>query len=129
MKSKTRSPNSAYYRNKADEIFMVQFRGLPCEVCGTTNRTVGHHNVSKARSKALRYDKRNITVLCQAHHTMGNDICPHSSNPMAVDRYFVWFIREHKEQYHWLLGHEHIERKYNYRDALENLKAGMDAWV
>jgi|FLOH01.1.fsa_nt_gi hypothetical protein len=129
MKSKTRSPNSAYYRNKADEIFMVQFRGLPCEVCGTTNMTVGHHNVSKARSKALRYDKRNITALCQAHHTMGNDICPHSSNPMAVDRYFDWFRNNEDGKYYWLVENERIERKYSYRQALENLKNGRDAWV
>ena len=128
MKSKTRSPNSAYYRNKADEIFMVQFRGLPCEVCGTTNMTVGHHNVNKARSKALRYDKRNITVLCQAHHTFGNDICPHSSNPMAVDRYFTWFRNFKTDQYRWLKLNERIVRKYNYKQAWENLLAGKDAW-
>ena len=127
MKSKT--PNSSYYRNKADEIFMAQFRGKPCEVCGAVSGTVGHHNVNKARSKALRYDKRNITVLCQKHHTMGNDICPHSSNPMAVDRYFDWFRNNEDGKYYWLVENERIERKYSYRQALENLKNGREAWV
>jgi len=126
---KARRPNDKYYRIKADEIFMSQFRGKPCEVCGKTNGTVGHHNVNKARSKALRYDKRNITVLCQAHHTMGNDICPHSSNPMAVDRYFEWFKGRNFSQFMWLKMSEKIQRKYSYRQALENLKEGREAWI
>jgi hypothetical protein len=126
MKSKT--PNSSYYRNKADEIFMAQFRGKPCEVCGAVSGTVGHHNVNKARSKALRYDKRNITVLCQKHHTMGNDICPHSSNPMAVDRYFGWLKETHHANYKWIKENERIVRKYTYKRAWENLREGKEAW-
>jgi len=126
--AKTKSANDKSYRIKADEVFMKPYRGLPCEVCGETKGTVGHHNVSKARSKALRYDKRNITVLCQKHHTMGNDICPHSSNPMAVLRYFMWFRDNRWSQYLWLFNNEKIERKYSYKQALENLKAGRRAW-
>jgi hypothetical protein len=125
---KTRRPNDKYYRNKADAIFMAQFRGEPCEVCGAVKGTVGHHNVNRARSKALRYDKRNITVLCQAHHVMGNDICAHSSNPFAVDRYFAWFRNFKTEQYRWLKLNERIQRKYSYKDAWENLLAGREAW-
>ena len=126
---KTRRPNDKYYRNKADDLFMSQFRGKPCEVCGSVKATVGHHNVSKARSKALRYDKMNITVLCQAHHTMGNDICPHSSNPMAVDRYFEWFAKHDTSQYWWIKNNEKIVRKYNYKQAWENMKEGREAWI
>ena len=125
---KKRRPNDKHYRIKADDIFMSQFRGKPCEVCGVASKTVGHHNVNKARSKALRYDKRNITVLCQKHHTFGNDVCPHSSNPMAVDRYFEWFKSNRKEQYQWLKENERIQRKYSYKQAWENLKEGREAW-
>ena len=125
---KTRRPNDKYYRNKADDLFMSQFRGQPCEVCGSVKGTVGHHNVSKARSKALRYDRMNITVLCQAHHTMGNDICPHSSNPMAVDRYFKWFKDNRTDRYLWVKFNEKIQRKYSYKQAHENLLVGREAW-
>ena len=125
---KTRRPNDKYYRNKADDLFMSQFRGQPCEVCGSVKATVGHHNVSKARSKALRYDKRNITVLCQAHHTMGNDICPHSSNAMAVNRYFNWMLDNDSMKYQWLIKNEKTQRKYSYKQAHENLLAGREAW-
>ena len=126
--SAKKRPNDKYYRNKADEIFMSQFRGEPCDVCGTRVGTVGHHNVTKARSKALRYDKRNITRLCPKHHTMGNDICAHGKNPLAVDRYFEWFKTKKPEQYAWIKENEHISRKYSYKQALENLRAGREAW-
>ncbi len=125
---KTKSPNDKYYRVRADELFMAPYRGLPCAVCGTTKGTVAHHNVNKARSKALRYDKRNITVLCQSHHKFSNDIAPHSSNPMAVDRYFTWFRNFKTDQYRWLKLNERIVRKYSYKQAWENLLAGKDAW-
>jgi hypothetical protein len=125
---KTKSPNDKSYRVKADSIFMAPYRGLPCAVCGTTKGTVGHHNVNKARSKALRYDKRNITVLCQSHHKFSNDIAPHSSNPMAVDRYFGWLSSHYLSKYNWLKENEHIQRKYSYKQAWENLKEGKEAW-
>ena len=126
---KSRSANDKYYRNKADELFMAPYRGQPCEVCGNTYKTVAHHNVNKARSKALRYDKRNITVLCQAHHTMGNDIAPHSSNPMAVDRYFDWFKTSRSQKYYYCVDNEKIQRKYSYKQAWENMKEGREAWI
>ena len=126
---KTRRPNDKYYRNKADELFMSPYRGTPCEVCGSAKGTVAHHNVSKARSKALRYDKRNITVLCQAHHKFSNDLAPHASNPLAVDRYFDWLKENRAEQYAWIKINERIQRKYSYKDALENLLVGKDAWL
>ena len=108
---------------------MSPYRGTPCEVCGSTKGTVAHHNVSKARSKALRYDKRNITVLCPSHHSMGNDICAHSSNPMAVDRYFDWLRLNDYHKYHWIKMYEKEQRKYSYKDAVENLLVGREAWL
>ena len=125
---KTRRPNDKYYRNKADHLFMSPYRGKPCEVCGSVKGTVAHHNVNKARSKALRYDKRNITVLCPSHHSMGNDICAHSSNSMAVNRYFDWFKDNCCVQYSWLWNNEKIQRKYSYKQAWENLLVGKEAW-
>lgn len=120
--------NHKSYRNKADELFMKKFRGMPCEVCNSTRHTVGHHNVSKSRSKALRYDARNITVLCPSHHKFSNDLSAHSTNVMAVDRYLEWFKSHNKKQYEYLKENEHIVRKYSYRQAAENLKDGRLAW-
>jgi len=128
MKKKTKSPNHSSYMKKADELFMVRFRGCSCRVCGTTKGTVGHHIVPRSRSKALRYDGRNIIVLCQAHHTMGNDMAPHSTNQLAVERFVDWFKDNQYDQYKWIKEHERDQRKYNYKQAVENLQNGRVAW-
>ena len=128
MKTKTKSANHSSYQNACKKIFMEQFRGQPCAVCGSRVGTAGHHVVSQARSKALKFDKRNIIVLCRGHHMTSNELAPHSSNQMAVTRFVEWFKANHAEQYAWIKENEKIERKYNYRDALENLKNGREAW-
>ncbi len=127
MKSKT--PNSSYYRNKADSIFMAQFRGKPCEVCGVTKGTCGHHNIPKGRSKALRYDLKNITILCPKHHCFGNDLCAHSTNVFAVEKYVGWLKETHPANYKWIKENERIVRKYTYKRAWENLREGKEAWI
>lgn len=123
-----KGPNDKYYRKKADELFMRQFRGRPCEVCNKSEGTCGHHIVNKARSKALRYDKRNIVVLCQSHHKFSNDLAPHSSNQMAVERFINWFKEKHPDRHKWITENERTERRYTYKQAFENLKAGDLGW-
>jgi hypothetical protein len=126
--AKTRRPNDRYYQNKAKELFMAQFRGEPCAVCGDKNGTAGHHVVSQARSKALKFDKRNIIILCRSHHMHSNELAPHSSNQMAVTRFIEWFKSNHIEQYEWIKANERIERKFSYKQAWENLLVGREAW-
>jgi 5-methylcytosine-specific restriction endonuclease McrA len=125
---KTKPANDKSYRKAADEIFMAPWRGGRCEVCGTTYRTVFHHIVPTSRSRSLRYDPRNGIILCQKHHTMGNDKSAHSTNSMAVDRFMIWFKTTFPDRYQWVKENERIQRKYSYRQALENLRAGRDAW-
>lgn len=120
--------NSKYYRLKADKIFMSQFHGLPCEVCGKTEGTAGHHVVGKRRSRALKYDKRNIVVLCQGHHTFSNDMAPHSTNQMAVVRFGEWFKIAFPDRHQWIQENEYITRKYTFKQACENMEAGRLAW-
>jgi hypothetical protein len=115
-------PNDKYYRNKADELFMSQFRGQPCEVCGRSDGTVGHHVVPKSRSKALRYEKRNIVVLCQSHHMFSNEMAPHSTNQLAVERFVEWYKEAHPDDHEWLKEHEHDITKISYAEYWEMLK-------
>lgn len=121
-------PNHKSYRKIADDLFMSRYRGLPCEVCGKTEGTCFHHVVSKARSKALRYDHRNGVVLCRAHHKMSNEMAPHSTNQMAVERFVEWFKTTFPDRHKWIKDNEFVERRYTYKQAVENLKAGRDAW-
>lgn len=125
---KAKPANHKSYRIKADNLFMPQFRGQPCEVCAKVEGTCFHHIVSKSRSKALRYDKRNGIILCPAHHTMGNDLAPHSTNQCAVERFIDWFKNTHHERHAWIVENERIERRYSYKQAVENLKNGLEAW-
>ncbi len=124
----TKPANHKSYRTKADKIFMAQFHNRHCEICNSSYGVVGHHIIPKSRSRALRYDVRNIICLCPRHHTMGNDMAPHSSNQLAVGRFIEWFKLSKPEQYAWTVENEHIQRKYSYRQAVENLKAGRKAW-
>jgi hypothetical protein len=126
--AKSKPANHKSFRNKADSLFMEQFRGQPCEVCKAIEGTCGHHIVPKSRSKALRYDLKNILVLCFKHHTMGNDLAPHSTNQLAVERFLEWFKDTKPEQHEWITENERIERRYSYKQAVENLKAGRNAW-
>lgn len=128
IKLKKKSPNHKTYRNKADELFMAPWRGNRCEVCGSTYQTVFHHIVPKSRSRALRYDPRNGIILCQKHHTMGNDLCAHSTNSLAVNRFMKWFEENHLARYDWIVKNERIVRRYTYKQAVENLVNGMEAW-
>ena len=123
-----KSPNSKYYKTKADSLFMAQFRVKRCEVCGTTKGCCGHHVVAKSRSKALRYDKRNIIIVCQAHHTMGNSMAPHSMNQLAQERFTTWFRETFPKRHAWVVENERVQRRYTYKDAIENMNAGREAW-
>ena len=125
---KKRSPNSTYYRTKADKIFMAQFHGQPCEVCKSTYGTCGHHIVAKSRSKALRLDRRNIIVVCQKHHTMGNELAPHSMNQLAQERFTTWFRETFPDRHAWVVKNERVQRRYTYKEAIENMAAGREAW-
>ena len=125
---KTKSNNHSSYMKKADQLFMVQFRGEPCAVCGKTQGTVGHHIVNKARSKALRYDINNIIVLCQGHHMFSGELAPHSTNTLAVARFIDWMRENKRGQMEWCAANERIQRKYTFKDAVENMKEGRKAW-
>ena len=125
---KINPPNHSSYMKKADGLFMKQFRGKPCEVCGSTQGTVGHHIVSRARSKALRYDLHNIIVLCMGHHKFSMEMAPHSPSQVVVERFINWFKENKPEQWAWTREHERDVRKYSFKQACENMKQGKDAW-
>ncbi len=127
-KKKAKSHNSKYYRNKADKTFMDKFHGKACEVCGNTAGTCGHHVIGKSRSKALRYDRRHIIIVCCAHHTFGNEMAQQSVNSLAVERFLEWFKNTHPERHRWIVENERISRRYTYKDAVENMESGREAW-
>ena len=123
LKDKKKNPNSTYWRNKADAEVTKYYKGQPCIVCGTTHNTCGHHIVERSLSSYLRHDPLNIVPLCQTHHTMGNEIAPHSKNPLAV-REFVQFLQEKRSASYLLLETYKLYRnvKVDYKQAYEEWK-------
>lgn len=125
---KTKKPNATGFRDAADRIFMTKYRGLPCEICGTTEGTAFHHVVGRNLSRALRYEDRNGIVLCQNCHTQSNDVAAHSTNAKAVQRFNGWFMENHFDRYEWIEQNRNIERRFTYQEAVKNLLAGREAW-
>ena len=86
--------------------FMAQYRGRPCEVCGTTYATVAHHLIPKGRCMHHVVSDENIIVLCQGHHTFGGDISAHSTSALVMDRFIDWVKANKPEQWAWAEKHE-----------------------
>ena len=122
------SPNNELWQKDAGELFMKQFRGQYCAICGTSYNTCGHHIVSKKQSKSLRYDVRNILVLCKKHHKWGSDMAAHSDCFFIIQRFNDWFKENCPEQYEWTKANEHTFRKYTFKQALLNMKDNKLAW-
>ena len=113
---------SKYWRNKCDDEITRLFRGSSCAVCGTTVNTCAHHLVNKARCAIHRHNFDNLISLCPKHHTMGNEIAPHSTNAFAVRR-FTDYLAEHYPHIHeWYEAHQFDKGSSDYRASYEYLK-------
>ena len=90
------TPDAGGWMHKCDDLFLSQFRGKPCEVCGQTHGwyngreicSMGHHLLSKELHRLYRYHKDNIVVLCPKHH-LGSDMSPHSHDTAAQDAFSI----------------------------------------
>ena len=122
LKDKKKNPNSTYWRNKADAEVTKYYKGQPCIICGTTHNTCGHHVVERSLSSYFRHNPRNIVALCQTHHTMGNEIAPHSKNPLAV-KAFVEIIQESHGY-----AYELLETYKQYRNEKVDYKQAYEEW-
>ena len=124
-------PNNLYWRKHADEIFMQQFRGLPCEACKVLGRlneegTVFHHIVAKKHSKALRYDHRNGIILCPSHHGFSDVMCAHSMTAMIVAKFQDFFEEHFPLRHQWIVEHRRLKFRYTYKEAFEYMSSGSN---
>ena len=124
------APNSKYWQNKCHDVFMKRGHGQPCQVCESkgihnTEGTCYHHIVSQSRSKLLKYDEMNVVVLCPSHHTMGNDLAPHSTNSLAVARWVDWLRENEPEKVAYCEKMEHVKTRKTYRDMYEEMVANV----
>ena len=128
------NPYSRYWRNKADEVFMAQYRGQPCEICRYARRhnvknTVGHHLIPKGRCARHRFTAENMLVLCPTHHTLGREIAAHSVSALVVQRFLEWMQRYMPERYAWMQAHEWDGAngmKIDFREVWEKCSRGQE---
>lgn len=122
LAKRKRDGSSSFWKHEADELFMAQYRGLPCAVCASEGKqnifkTVAHHVIPKGRCPRHRLTAQNIVVLCPLHHKFSNEIAPHSANPLAVKRFWSWLENNRPEQYQWAMAHERDFGKIDFREA------------
>lgn len=121
------TPDAGGWKNACDDLFLAQFRGLPCEICGEPRvyyngrmtRSMGHHLLEKGLHRQHRYDKRNIVILCANHHgPYARDISPHSDDTGAVGAFYAWLARNKPGQWHWFEANRTglFDHSWNYRD-------------
>lgn len=93
-------------KKKVVEAFMKQFRGRPCEVCGSTFGTCGHHYVGRGYCPRHIVTPDNIIVLCQRHHgPYGKCMNPHSPNPVLVAEFEEWVMYNRPDVFNWAAEH------------------------
>jgi len=85
-------------KKKVIEAFRKSYRGKPCEVCGTTYGTCGHHYVGTGNCPRHIVTAENIIVLCQRHHgPYGKTPNPHSGDPFLNAEFEAW-VDENKPE-------------------------------
>jgi len=114
----------------ADDLFLAQFRGRPCAVCGEersfyqgkTIRSMGHHLLSKELHRVYRYDPANIITLCPKHH-LGAEMSPHSHDGAAQAAFYSWLEENHGEQYKLMIDNrfDKFNKEWCYREKYEEL--------
>ena len=124
------TPDSPSWRIVCDQLFMAQFLGRPCEVCGATSsfwsgktvRSHAHHLLSKELHRLYRYSVDNIVVLCPKHH-LGADMSPHSHDTAAQAAFFDWLQQVDPKKYTLMMGrrHDKFDREWCYREKYVEL--------
>ena len=119
------TPDGGGWMHVCDDLFLAQFLGRPCEICGKTStfwcgktvRSHGHHLLPKKNHRLYRYDKENILVLCSEHH-LGGDIAPHSHDTAAQTAFSLWLQDIHPEKLTLMMGRKKhkFNKEWCYRD-------------
>ena len=116
------------WRNACDDLFLAQFRGRPCEICGKKfhmgQRSCGHHLAEKGMHRKYRYDESMIIVLCTGHHSkFARDMSPHAEDTAANSRFYKWLEDNRPEQHAKLqaVDGKPFDKSWTYREMYEML--------
>ena len=107
MARKKKKGERGYEKQEVIDAFMESYRGLPCEVCGSTYMTCGHHFVGKGYCPRHIVTPENMIVVCQKHHgPYGKSMNPHSGNPFLVKKFNAWVAEFRGDVLEWSIQHK-----------------------
>lgn len=104
------------YRAEALKLFMAQYRGKPCEVCGSRYQTVGHHLLHRSTHPHHILTPENIMVVCRKHH---REI--HEGGVFVPFSHWQWMELHRRDQ-----GRLDFKEIYN-RLVLQQVAANLEA--
>jgi len=122
--------DSGGWMHVADDLFLAQFRGRPCAICGAKNgfyqsrmvRSMAHHLLSKELHRKYRYDTDNIIVLCPKHH-LGAEMSPHSHDGAAQAAFYKWLEENRPEKYELMDARrfDKFQKEWSYQGKYEEM--------
>jgi len=126
------TPDTTAWQVKCDDLFLAQFRGKPCSICGATTRlykdrmtrSCGHHLMEKDLHRIHRYSVEGIVVLCPKHHGQyERTISPHSDDTVAVAAFYEFVRTKLPDQWKWFKSHcrDMWDRSWTYKEMYERL--------
>jgi len=126
-KRKHKSDNLTW-RDKGDNLITAFGHGQLCAVCGASAGVCLHHLLPKSRFARYRFKLENLVPLCPTHHILSNDLAPHSTNFLAVERFHEWLKLNRPAQEAWCRNAEtwrfpgKIDWEELYADLVETLR-------
>ena len=117
------SPNSMYWREKADEAWAVEIRAVgKCEYCRRTTGLNAHHIITRIRLR-FRHDLSNGICLCSRCHAFDPAISPHIDS-FSAENFLRWLKENRPGQWEWYEENKHDKMPIEgtYRDKYEELK-------
>ena len=130
------TPDAGGYMNKADDLFLAQFRGRPCAICGARRgyynsksiRSMGHHLLSKELHRLYRYDADNIICLCPKHH-LGAEMSPHSHEGATQAAFYEWLLLHWADKYHLMMErrNDKFNNEWCYREKYVELGGEIES--
>ena len=95
-------PWSKVAKKEADRACFPIFRGSPCFLCGSRDRTAGHHVIPRSESAYFRHNVCNLVPLCATCHCrIENSVAARTGLLVAIDKasrvwwnWLVWACQE-----------------------------------
>jgi hypothetical protein len=92
--------------NLADELWATAVKvkfGWKCAISNKTENLEAHHLIRRG-NWTHRWTVENGICLNSYYHTLGSEIAAHGATDVT-DRYRMWMIVKHWEQWHWFEAH------------------------